>query len=997
MNTGHKLIALIDTGATNNYISLQAATNTSQIPLSKPVVVKTIHGISQITSYIMINIFSQDLKFFVIQDAGNFDLIFGMDGLRKINAILDLSAFTMSYTINTQIIHYIINDNTTDMERLKIDQLIQENNGQELLPYNTKVCASIRTITNIPVWTKQFPYPISAKDFVNREINKLLKNGIIRPSYSPYNSPIWVVPKDGFNEDGTPKKRLVIDYGKLNAQTTFDRYPMPDINIILSNLGEAEFFSKIDLESGFHQIKIRDEDIEKTAFSVNGAKYEFTRMPFGLKNAPSIFQRTIDDMLRPFIGKFAYVYMDDVIIFSKTRDEHLQHITEIISTFTKGHMRISTEKSFFFYKEIEYLGQVISHGRITVSPTKVEAIKIFEPPQTLRQLRSFLGMAGTYRKYIKNYASITKPLSILLRSEHGRITAKTSPKISITLDDNAKKAFNEIKEKIQENIELYQPDFTQKFELTTDASNHAIGAVLSQQNHPITFISRTLTKTEEKYATNEKELLAIVWALKTLRHYLYGIASFTIFTDHQPLTSAITEKNSNLKLKRWKAFIEESGAEIKYKPGKENLVADALSRQYDHIINHISEEGSIHSISSSPPKDHILRTTNPINTFKNQIHIKEATSDSIRTSTIFPGYVQHTIKYTSVEELCQNMDLVINPHVYNGIFTSEETFFHIKKEIQNKFPHIKIMFTTVKARNITDENEATFLIINEHERAHRHYYENFRQLRQNYFFPKMKNKIKAHIRNCEICKKQKYDTRPQKYIMKATPIPTYVGEYLQIDIFHVGKRIFYSTIDRFSKFVYLREAPNKLNADKVILEILQIFPKCKHCMTDNEAIFTSFVVKTLFQRKKIIHTLAPVQHSTTNSQVERFHRTILEMGRCLAEQQSEELEDIILDVVIEYNNTIHSVIKAKPIDVFHQQDKFQNIISMIEKAQTKMLAHENKKRRNKEYNETDIIYAKNNRRNKKSAPYRKHTVKRDEKEVIITDKNIKIHKDNIRT
>lgn len=606
-------------------------------------------------------------------------------------------------------------------------------------------------------------------------------------------------------------------------------------------------------------------------------------------------------------------------------------------------------------------------------------------------------MAGTYRKYIKNYASITKPLSILLRSEHGRVAAKASPKIPITLDDNATKAFNEIKEKIQEKIELYQPDFTQKFELTTDASNYAIGAVLSQQNHPITFISRTLTKTEEKYATNEKELLAIVWALKTLRNYLYGIASFTIFTDHQPLTSAITEKNSNLKLKRWKAFIEESGAEIKYKPGKENLVADALSRQYDHVINHISEEGSIHSISSSPTKDHIMRTTNPINTFKNQIYIKEARNDNIRTTTIFPGYVQHTIKFTSIENLCRNIDLIINPRVYNGIFTTEETFFHIKKEIEKRFQHIKMMFTTIRARNITDENEAIFLITNEHERAHRNYYENFRQLRQNYFFPKMKNKIKAHARNCEICKKQKYETHPQKHTMKPTPIPTYVGEYLQIDIFHVGKRLFYSTIDRFSKFVYLREANNKLNAHRIIMEILQMFPDCKYCMTDNEAIFTSYTVKALFKRRKITHVLAPIKHSTTNAQVERFHRTILEMGRCLAEQQSEELEDIILNVVIEYNNTIHSVTKAKPIDVFHQEEKFPDIITLIKKAQTKMLKHENKKRKNKQYNEKDTIYAKNNRRNKKSAAYTKHTVKKDEKEVIITDKNVKIHKDNIRT
>lgn len=143
---------------------------------------------------------------------------------------------------------------------------------------------------------------MSCNTFVNNEIAKLLENGIIRVSHSPYNSPLWVVPKKGFNEDGTPKQRLVIDFSKLNSFTVFDRYPMPDVKTILSNLGDARFFSKMDLESGFHQILIQENDIEKTAFSVNAAKYEFTRMPFGLKNAPSIFQRTLDDILRPFIG-----------------------------------------------------------------------------------------------------------------------------------------------------------------------------------------------------------------------------------------------------------------------------------------------------------------------------------------------------------------------------------------------------------------------------------------------------------------------------------------------------------------------------------------------------------------------------------------------------------------------------------------------------------------------------------------------------------------------
>lgn len=232
-----------------------------------------------------------------------------------------------------------------------------------------------------------------------------------------------------------------------------------------------------------------------------------------------------------------------------------------------------------------------------------------------------------------------------MKSENGgRVSAKSSPKVKIKLDDIAFRAFTTIKSKIQEQIELCQPDFSKPFELTTDASNFAIGAALSQRNKPIIFISRTLTDSEQNLATNEKELLAIVWALNSLRNYLYGIADFTIFTDHQPLTSAVTEKNPNLKIKRWKALIEESGAKIQYKPGNQNLTADALSRQYCHFTeNDDSCSDSVHSSPSSPPVDSIKRVSVPVNFYKNQLHIEESNRDELRTETIFPTVVNNIV------------------------------------------------------------------------------------------------------------------------------------------------------------------------------------------------------------------------------------------------------------------------------------------------------------------------------------------------------------------
>lgn len=388
--------------------------------------------------------------------------------------------------------------------------------------------------------------------------------------------------------------------------------------------------------------------------------------------------------------------------------------------------------------------------------------------------------------------------------------------------------------------------------------------------------------------------------------------------------------------------------------------------------------------------DIITRSKNAINTFKNQLHIKRSEGNTLRTKTPFPGYVQHNINYSSLGELRENLELAINPKCYNGIYATEEDFFHMKGMIQDHFPHIRLVFTTKKTRNVADEDEALFLIMNEHNRAHRCSYENYQQLREKYFFPRMKKRIHAQLSGCEICKKQKHDTHPRKHIMQPTPIPAYVGKTIQIDIFYAGGRIFYSAIDRFSKFAYLRETENKLQADKIIREILQLFPECRTCMTDNESIFTAHTVKALFQRRGITHILAPIRHSSSNAQVERLHRTLIEMGRCLAEQNSEEFEDVILDAVAEYNNTIHSVIQAKPIEVFRNQEKFSQIPELIKKAQETMLRLNNNKRRNKIFEEDQTIFVKNNRRNKKEPAYTKHHVAEDIKGQVTTTRNINV-------
>lgn len=869
---------LVDSGATNNYIRNDLHIG-ERFWLNENKIVKTLHGFSKTEYKQQICLLGHNLDFFEIDKLVDFDMILGEKGLRKMKAQINFFEYKLYYSIpsknqvtKTQNLNFTIDDTKYENE---IKELMKRNETvYETLPFTTQIEATIRTTNHDPIWVKQYPYPMSDHDFVNKEIEKLLKNGIIQKSYSPYNSPIWTVPKKGANDDNTPKRRMVIDFSKLNSHTITDRYPMPDISMTLQNLGNAKIFSTIDLESGFHQILIKESDREKTAFSINGAKYEFIRMPFGLKNAPSIFQRCVDDILRPYIGKFAYVYIDDVLIFSNSPEEHIEHIETIINALHSANMKISSEKSHFFKNRIEFLGHIIKNGRITVDPQKIEAMQNYPIPKTLKELRSFLGLTGYYRKFIANYAKIVKPLTIHLRGENGQVNKNQSAKITIKLDEAAIDAFDQIKQKLCERVELYQPNFDKPFELTTDSSNFAIGAVLSQGKQPIMFISRTLNQTEQNYATNEKELLAIVWALQKLRNLLYGIANLTIYTDHQSLKYSISEKNPNSKLKRWKNLIGEFGAKIEYKPGDQNIVADALSRinASTEKMNSSSLLSSDHSMSNSPIEK-IPKTHKPVNNYRNQLHVLKYDTNEMFSSTIFPNYHSHTIKYTTIKNLLSNMEHSVSAKNINAIHTTRETFFEINNHINEKFNLLKFVFCPTIVDNVTDRDIQLNIVEKTHTRAHRNYKNNILEIFVKNFWPEIRKDCKKYAVKCEICLTEEYERYPKKETLKPTPIPKEPGHLIHMDIFHLSHKLFITTCDRFSKYLCLREIPNKRNIATVIEEILsQTYPNCNGITTDNEAIFTSQACQALYRQKNIQFYVTPVAHST--KQMDRLNELI---------------------------------------------------------------------------------------------------------------------------
>jgi len=919
----------------------------------------------------------------------NFDEMFDNDSYENLNC---------ENNKDIEVINNISEEGNIDFLRNNIINEIKQlhPNINMKLPFRTDIRAEIRTITETPVWSGQYGYPMSVNSFVNEEVQKYLDDGIIRPSKSPYNSPVWVVSKKGTHEDGSPKFRLVHDYKKLNNITVSLKYPIPDCNVILSNLGKAKYFSTIDLESGFHQILMKEEDIEKTAFSVNNGKYEFIRMPFGLKNGPGIFQGAMDNILRKYVGKFCHVYIDDIIVFSSSLNEHTSHLLAIVKTLKEANMKISLEKSQFYKKEVEFLGYIVGHQVIKTDPKKIQAIQEYPVPTTLRQLRSFLGMAGYYRKFIKNYAFITKPLTIYLSGENGRVSQNKSKNTEIFLNSDAIEAFDKVKALLVDQVELAQPDFNSKFILTTDASNVAVGGVLSQNGKPITFISKTLSATERTYATNEKELYAIVWALKTLRNYLYGVTNLEIHTDHQPLTFAMSPNNPNTKMKRWHAFIEEFAPKIIYKPGTQNVVADALSRQF---LNNITDDESLHStqhsIESSDGFD-IPRSSKPLNEFKQQILLTKSGTVA-HESVICFGRTRHIIEFDTRENLKKILFEHLKPNLVTGVSCTAEDLYEFKETVKNNFT-TKFLFTQIIAIDVTNEDDQRAIVEQTHVRAHRNYKENYKQIFEQYYWPKMISHFKEYIRHCEVCNKAKYNRHPQKIQIGEAPIPNKEGEYLNIDIFYAQSLKFITCVDAYSKFLVVKHIEEKTNLGDKVLEVLQSFPNAKKLTLDNEPGFTTPQFKTLMQRLNLELFYCTPRHSTTNGQIERAHSTLTEIARCIKEEfHLIDDKEAFYRAAQQYNHTIHSVTQKKPFDVFFNKIP-HNLSDVLKRAQEKMLQR-NRPSNVKTYSPGDVIYEKIiGQRNKLLPRYKKQTVQEDlGNKVKIISRNRIIHKNNIKT
>ena len=374
-------------------------------------------------------------------------------------------------------------------------------------------------------------------------------------------------PRCCFRGNNPHTMKMYVEYRALNKVTVKNKYPVPNVADLFDRLSKAAYFTKLDLRSGYWQVRIADGDESKTACVTRYGSYEFLVMPFGLTNAPATFCNLMNDVLYEFLDDFVVVYLDDIVVYSQSLREHVEHLRLVFSALKKNSLYVKKEKCEFCQQEIMFLGHKVSQGRIRMDERKVEAILDWSAPTKVTELRSFLGLANYYRRFIKDYSKMASPLTDLLKKDkHWEWT------------EACQEAFQDIKQAVTSEPVLRLPDFELPFEVHTDASDRALGGVLVQEGHPIAYESRKLKEAEQRYSAHEKEMTAVVHCLEIWKHYLLG-TKFVVVTDNVANTYFKTQKKLTPKQARWQEFLAEFDFSWVHRPGSQNNVADALSRK----------------------------------------------------------------------------------------------------------------------------------------------------------------------------------------------------------------------------------------------------------------------------------------------------------------------------------------------------------------------------------------------------------------------------------
>lgn len=592
-----KILALVDSGSNNCILGSSGFYLLKQLHLDIKcdtfLNVSTADGKVQdylgfVDIPITLNGISRYMKVLVIPSVVH-ELILGIDFLKifKIKADFDNLTFDAKINSSCNVINSILDKNDlSDTQQSQLDNIIdlyKSIDSSDKLGLTSVISHSIDTGDAKPIRQRQYPLSPKMQEYLVKEVHEMLKLNIIQPSQSPWCSPLWLVKKK------SGEFRVVYDSRKLNTVCLRDSYPMPRIDIILSKLRDARYLTSLDLRKAFHQIPLEASSRPKTAFAVQGlGLFEYKVMPFGLLNSAATMQRAMDLILGPELEPSCFVYLDDIIISTPTFESHIKVLNQVFERLKKANLTINLEKCNFCRSSLNYLGFVVDKQGLHTSDEKVSAVNNFPIPRNTTEIKRLLGLVGWYRRFIKDFASISSPITDLLK---GRKKGQ-----AIKWTEEADKAFIEIKHRLTSAPVLASPDFSKPFFIQTDSSDTGMGAVIFQEEegyeHPIAYASKTLNKCQRKYSVSEKEMLALIFGIEHFRSYIEG-TSFTVITDHAALVWLHSLSNPAGKLARWALKLSQFDFKVIHRKGSLNVVADALSRAVPELSNDFNYETEI--------------------------------------------------------------------------------------------------------------------------------------------------------------------------------------------------------------------------------------------------------------------------------------------------------------------------------------------------------------------------------------------------------------------
>ncbi|GBG68112.1 hypothetical protein CBR_g2663 [Chara braunii] len=694
-------------------------------------------------------------------------------------------------------------------------------------------------------------------DELRRQLKELTEKVWIRPSASPFGSPVLFVPKKG----GT--LRMCIDYRDLNAITVKNVEPLPRIDDLLDRVHGCKYYTKIDLKSGYHQIAIRPEDQHKTAFQTRYGLCEFVVMPFGLCNAPRTFQHAMNRIFHDYLDKFVVVYLDDILIFSRTVEEHAQHVDKVLSLLRRHKYKINAEKCEFGHTRILYLGHEVSADGIRPEDAKVASIRDWPRPQSMTEVRSFLGMCGHYHNFVKNYSTIASPLTDLTRLD-----------TPWDWTEECEATFKRLKHALTHHEVLMVPDPQRPFVVTTDASQYGIDAVLAQQDgkklRPVEYMSKKMSSKKLAKSTYERELYALYKALVHWRHYLLG-RFFYLRTDHQTLKWIKTQPVLSDALKRWIGVIDQYDFKLDYVKGEYNKVADALSRRADYLGALISKFGLSEDMTRS---------------------MGEAYKEDPITMDI--------INKLSAKDKATTDEFVM----VDGLLFLEKA--GLKRLVVPSEEDLRSLF-------LGECHDAT---------GHFDYKKTSANLVQQFWWPNMLDDAKKYVQTCQVCQRDKPRTQAPLGLLKPLPIPAGSGHSISMDFMDTlvtsknGKRHIFVIVDRLTKYARLIAMPETARTEHVIKLFMdnwvRDFGLPKTIVSDRDVRFISEMWK------KVAKHMGSQLHMTSgndleaNGQAEQMNRVVQHLLRHYIKPNHDDWDEKLPLIASLYNNVVHSTTGVSP-------------------------------------------------------------------------------------